>query len=952
MKNTFKRLGIIALLAVTSLVTAACGPEIPVSGVELEETATVSVNRSKTLVATVKPGDATNTELRWKSLKPEIVEVNNLGKITGKAVGIADVYVTTVDGGFTALCRVTVVEGGGDVSLGATLSIIDAQVYLWGDVMYTGTVTGLNYVPVAAQATSSGPKTLELNKVFDGTNSVTLKDGKLSIKFGTPKAAALEIVTSEFNTNLVSNKSAKVFILETITDNDKQAVQVDEVFYMYADRDFTIIGTDTDTKNNRTETYDCKFKKGWNMVIRDHQESGDTDTITYKTGNPTGLEKWYYYGDDDGGGGGSLDWANIDVSLVIEEEVDKGWKLYASLEVWNNDGYYEYYDPIEEGFTCQWYRDDVAISGATSSSYTIRDSDVGKKFGVEVRGYRKLIITRGFIVQGGGGNQTPAVSDYTISGIGTFTYNGSPRPVSVTAKAGKSPGAVTVFYSGSTFAPSAVGTYSVTFDVAAAGGWDSAQGLYAGMLRINPSGSGGGTFTLSGIPSQFNGNYAMFTAAVLNGDDQDIIYGFQSVSSTASSLIITLSPISNGSVSIPALKMNLDDEPYDDVLNFESYSGNGEISDIGVGIYDSQTIRQQGGSALPLVNWLSRSPNVYFSNGSASMSWSQGETGVGGEGSPTNVTAMRTPTSDVNVNWNAVSGAAYYEVYSATDLYSLSYYEGSSDTTSLTSTGNRMDATVYFRVVAVNSEGERSYPSTWAKAAPIPGEADNNGFLGAALALSGMRVYKDEYLDHIGYAYVPFYGTVDGLNTIYLNDDEGERDYFTLDEIFDGTNSVTLTGGNLSINLGTPKSFALKNIMDDFDDEVPFNLTIDNPNAKYFTLSSNIYHEDDSKWIECNDGVTYMYVDRDVTISGSGSLGGDGWATAVVNMNLKTGWNSVIQISEETSDSYKVTMKTGVFTGKVKWVYENYSILIPEPEGSKTSGGAAARRLFPWAGKK
>jgi len=89
---------------------------------------------------------------------------------------------------------------------------------------------------------------------------------------------------------------------------------------------------------------------------------------------------------------------------------------------------------------------------------------------------------------GGGGNsgtQTPIAGDYTISGTGTFTYDGSARTVTVTAKSGKSTGTVTVKYNNSTIAPSAVGTYTVTFDVAAVTGWNAASGLSAGTLTIN-----------------------------------------------------------------------------------------------------------------------------------------------------------------------------------------------------------------------------------------------------------------------------------------------------------------------------------------------------------------------------------------------------------------------------------------------------------------------------------
>ena len=85
----------------------------------------------------------------------------------------------------------------------------------------------------------------------------------------------------------------------------------------------------------------------------------------------------------------------------------------------------------------------------------------------------------------GSTNQTPIAADFNISGTGTFTYDGNPKAVTVTAKEGKTGGTITVKYHGNAAAPSAAGTYTVTFDVAAATGWNAASGLSAGTLTIN-----------------------------------------------------------------------------------------------------------------------------------------------------------------------------------------------------------------------------------------------------------------------------------------------------------------------------------------------------------------------------------------------------------------------------------------------------------------------------------
>jgi len=95
-----------------------------------------------------------------------------------------------------------------------------------------------------------------------------------------------------------------------------------------------------------------------------------------------------------------------------------------------------------------------------------------------------IAITPSGIKPERGENKTPVISDFTISGTGDITQDGSPKTVAISAKEGKTSGAITVKYNGSTAAPSAAGEYLVLFDVAAAPGWNAANELSAGILNI------------------------------------------------------------------------------------------------------------------------------------------------------------------------------------------------------------------------------------------------------------------------------------------------------------------------------------------------------------------------------------------------------------------------------------------------------------------------------------
>jgi hypothetical protein len=96
-------------------------------------------------------------------------------------------------------------------------------------------------------------------------------------------------------------------------------------------------------------------------------------------------------------------------------------------------------------------------------------------------------------------NQNPVASDFDIGNL-TQTA-GNVTPVTITPKAGKSTGMITIYYNGSTMLPATAGLYPVTFNVAAAEGFNAASGLSAGNLAIIQA---AGTF---GSPAAINTTY-------------------------------------------------------------------------------------------------------------------------------------------------------------------------------------------------------------------------------------------------------------------------------------------------------------------------------------------------------------------------------------------------------------------------------------------------------------
>ena len=103
-------------------------PVVPVEGIFLNKsTLTFTVgDAAEKLITTILPAGATNKTVNWTSSKSTVATVSNDGTVTPVTAGTAIIIATTVDGGLTAICNVTVEELDvlvSEVSLPATLII-------------------------------------------------------------------------------------------------------------------------------------------------------------------------------------------------------------------------------------------------------------------------------------------------------------------------------------------------------------------------------------------------------------------------------------------------------------------------------------------------------------------------------------------------------------------------------------------------------------------------------------------------------------------------------------------------------------------------------------------------------------------------------------------------------------------------------------------------------------
>ncbi len=102
------------LLTFGVLAASACDKTINVTGVTLDRSSiTLQLNNgtiSEKLTATVEPEDADEKNISWTSSNSDVATVSD-GVVTAVSVGTATITVTTMDGNYSASCKVTVEIG-------------------------------------------------------------------------------------------------------------------------------------------------------------------------------------------------------------------------------------------------------------------------------------------------------------------------------------------------------------------------------------------------------------------------------------------------------------------------------------------------------------------------------------------------------------------------------------------------------------------------------------------------------------------------------------------------------------------------------------------------------------------------------------------------------------------------------------------------------------------------
>ena len=215
----------------TCLVTVA--PNIvPVSSVSVSPSSlALKTGESRNIIATVLPADASNKSVTWSSDNPNIVTVDNAGKVTALVAGTATITVKTEDGSKTATCFVTVtipvtgitldrtaltIKKGESTSLTATVLPAEAtnkKVTWSSDNPNIATVDNAGKVTALAVGTATITVTTE-----DGNKSATCAvtvedDGSVEelLASGVNVWTFNDILHIDFNESVLSDRGVSIF---------------------------------------------------------------------------------------------------------------------------------------------------------------------------------------------------------------------------------------------------------------------------------------------------------------------------------------------------------------------------------------------------------------------------------------------------------------------------------------------------------------------------------------------------------------------------------------------------------------------------------------------------------------------------------------------------------------------------------------------------------------------
>ncbi len=222
--------------------------EVKATSVELDKSeVTINSNETVALNATFVPSNTTDVNVHYSTSNANVATVDKWGNVTGKGNGTATITVTTLDGGFTDTCEVTV--GGATLATGVTLSKFEITLDVNATETLSATVTPDDASVKAVNWTSENVAVATVDEigkitaVGPGTTNIvaTAADGsgvsaKCSVKVNAIPVTSVTFDKTEVNMEAMDEATISATVLpenasfKTVTyiSSDTNVATVDE----------------------------------------------------------------------------------------------------------------------------------------------------------------------------------------------------------------------------------------------------------------------------------------------------------------------------------------------------------------------------------------------------------------------------------------------------------------------------------------------------------------------------------------------------------------------------------------------------------------------------------------------------------------------------------------------------------------------------------------------------